>query len=124
MITINGTATPCAGANCVTLPYMEDKPMKKSVCLALVLMMVPGLASAKKAYLQAFKANYPNSKTASFRCNICHIGSAKKLNYYGTDYQKANHDFKAIETLDSDGDGVTNIDEINKGTNPGDKASF
>jgi hypothetical protein len=33
------------------------------------------------------------------------------------------YDFAAIEGKDSDGDGVTNIDEINKGTNPGDKAS-
>jgi hypothetical protein len=35
------------------------------------------------------------------------------------DLQKANLDFVAIEALDSDGDGVANGEEINKGTSPG-----
>ena len=38
-------------------------------------------------------------------------------------FAAANHDFGAIEPKDSDGDGVTNINEINKRTFPGDPAS-
>ena len=33
------------------------------------------------------------------------------------------YDFAKVEALDSDGDGVKNIDEIKAGTNPGDPAS-
>ncbi len=40
-----------------------------------------------------------------------------------TKTKDGTYDFAAIEKKDSDGDGVSNIDEINKGTNPGDKAS-
>ena len=34
-----------------------------------------------------------------------------------------SYDFTKVEALDSDGDGVKNIDEIKAGTNPGDPAS-
>lgn len=96
--------------------------MKTVFGLAITVIIFPIVASAKMPYLQGFKGTYPSSKTASFSCKICHE-SVPKLNYYGIDLQKANHDFRAIEQLDSDGDGVKNIDEINKGTNPGDKKS-
>jgi hypothetical protein len=42
------------------------------------------------------------------------------MNPYGTDFGAANHDFGAIEAKDSDGDGVTNIDEIKAESFPGD----
>ena len=37
--------------------------------------------------------------------------------------EKKSYDFAKIEALDSDGDGVKNIDEIKAGTNPGDAKS-
>ena len=33
------------------------------------------------------------------------------------------YDFAALDKMDSDGDGVSNADELKKGTNPGDPAS-
>ena len=55
------------------------------------------------------------------------------MNPYGKDVQtkavvdpkaeKKTYAFEKIESLDSDGDGVKNIDEIKAGTNPGDPKS-
>lgn len=98
--------------------------MNKSLFLASALIIIPCLASAKEAYLQLFESTYPYSKTASFKCNICHAGGVKQLNYYGIEFERADYQFTTIEALDSDGDGVSNIDEINIGTNPGDKTSL
>ena len=56
-----------------------------------------------------------------------------EMNPYGKDVQtkavddpkaeKKTYKFEKIESLDSDGDGVKNIDEIKAGTNPGDPKS-
>lgn len=48
------------------------------------------------------------------------LGGADNVNPYGADFGKNNHDFGAIEPLDSDGDGVSNINEIKAGSFPGD----
>ncbi len=50
------------------------------------------------------------------------------VNKFGADFAKAKgkdgtYDFTALGKLDSDGDGVSNADELKKGTNPGDPAS-
>ncbi len=55
-------------------------------------------------------------------CAICHQ-SIRVLNPYGTDYLIHSGDpdpFDSIELLDSDGDGYTNIQEIQAFTFPGD----
>jgi hypothetical protein len=58
-------------------------------------------------------------------CTLCHteIGSFL-FNPYGQAYNdqlgSPAEDFKAIENIDSDGDGYTNIQEIQSRTNPGD----
>jgi hypothetical protein len=44
------------------------------------------------------------------------------VNSYGAEFAKNNHDFGAVEPLDSDGDGFSNIDEIKALTFPGDPA--
>ena len=87
--------------------------------LFLTAFMYSGLALAKSAYLKAFKEAYPNA-TALHKCNVCHE-KAPKLNPYGLDYGNHGHDFKEIEPFDSDGDTVSNLDEINQGTWPGEK---
>ncbi len=56
-------------------------------------------------------------------CSLCHT-SAPSLNPYGMDFAKYAHDFSAIENLDSDKDGYTNVVEIRALTFPGDSASF
>jgi hypothetical protein len=58
-------------------------------------------------------------------CTLCHTEVGSYLfNPYGQAYNdqigSPAEDFKAIEKIDSDGDGYTNIQEIKAGTNPGD----
>ncbi|OFZ70944.1 MAG: hypothetical protein A3K03_02870 [Bdellovibrionales bacterium RIFOXYD1_FULL_44_7] len=92
-------------------------------CFILVVLGIFGTANAFGAMsdMKTFRNAYPKAKTIS-KCSVCHEPD-KKLNYYGMDYEKANKDLKAIEALDSDGDTVTNIAEVNKNTFPGDKNS-
>jgi hypothetical protein len=82
-------------------------------------------AQSTPEYLNAFNEKYGTTGSKLDSCVTCHssqAASADNLNPYGTDFAGANHDFGAIEAKDSDGDGVTNVDEIKKGTFPGDPA--
>lgn len=80
---------------------------------------------AKNSLLTKFKAAYPKSATANSACLICHTNEDDfEKNAYGQDLENNAMKFKAIEALDSDVDGFTNIDEINQGTQPGDKDSM
>ncbi|MDA8082355.1 MAG: thrombospondin type 3 repeat-containing protein [Nitrospiraceae bacterium] len=94
------------------------------MCCAISLAAY-GSASALPAYFSSFTSTYPSSGTVAFGCGICHLNaqSPGPRNPYGTAYAGAGHAFAPIENLDSDGDGFTNIVEINAGTNPGDAAS-
>jgi hypothetical protein len=73
-----------------------------------------------------FNAKYDMRGSKLDSCLTCHTqqaGGKEYLNPYGTDLSAAQNDFGAIEPKDSDGDGVTNIDEIKKETFPGDPNS-
>lgn len=94
--------------------------MKVLIILSTLVMSFH--AQARSSYLSSFKKTYPNSKTASAGCAICH-NSDESLNSYGQDYETNDSSFKAIEALDSDVDGFSNIVEINAGTRPGDSDS-
>lgn len=87
---------------------------------------------------KAFVAKYPDAKASLGKCSTCHVKSLPKKedhenNAYGKDLlakavvdpkaEKKTYAFEKIESLDSDGDGVKNIDEIKAGTNPGDPKS-
>ena len=70
-----------------------------------------------------FNAKYDTYGSKLDSCMTCHSSSAPakdNLNPYGTDFAANNHDFAAIEPKDSDGDGATNIAEINAKSFPGD----
>jgi len=98
------------------------------VALTLVLGFT-GIASADNGALADFNAQYPGNSYGN-SCSICHK-SPPATNPYGRDLVKegatANNippaTFVAVEGLDSDGDGFTNIEEINAGTFPGNRAS-
>jgi hypothetical protein len=91
------------------------------------------IASAMTAYSKTFNEHYKvkaDSNLAKAACMTCHVGvKGGKLNTYGLDLQKAMTAKKAksltpdiltkVEGLDSDKDGVSNIDEIKKDSNPG-----
>ena len=85
---------------------------------------------------KAFKQTYPGKSASLYSCKTCHqhaIGRKGDLNPYGASLQKAvapgtankltEANFQAVEKEDADSDGVSNLDEINAGTNPGDPAS-
>ncbi len=84
-----------------------------------------------------FVAKYPDAKAKLGKCTTCHVKPLPKkedheANAYGKDLakhvidakaEKKHYDLAKIEALDSDGDGVSNLDEIKAGTNPGDPKS-
>ncbi|MGA7993044.1 MAG: hypothetical protein WCC53_16575 [Thermoanaerobaculia bacterium] len=110
--------------------------MKKTTASVLGLLLTLGLGTSLLATMEiqkAFKEKYPDAKALNTKCSTCHKMALPKKdgdhtnNAYGADLAKTKkdgkYDFAAIEKKDSDGDGVANIDEIKKGTNPGDKAA-
>ncbi|MDQ5986561.1 MAG: hypothetical protein CSYNP_02291 [Syntrophus sp. SKADARSKE-3] len=94
------------------------------ICALLIIFLV-GSASALPTYLASFNTQYGTSSTVLNTCNLCHVGgNTAVLNSYASAFAAAGHNFAAIENLDSDGDGFTNIQEINARTFPGDATSF
>ncbi len=101
-------------------------------CGAFVLAIAAGLllsrptpVSATPSFLGLAEAQYPFIVGSRIdTCDLCHVpNSIPNLNAYGTDF--LNHGLNAaalvaIENLDSDGDGFTNIQELHAFTFPGD----
>lgn len=118
---------------------MNDTEVKE-VRIGIVIAVVAGLiataitAFALPNYRTTFTQTYsPKAGTAlaSAGCAVCHTKGAAPsktaLNPYGADLAKQTArdaaGFKAIEKLDSDKDGFSNLVEIQAGTLPGDPAS-
>ena len=98
-----------------------------AISFALFFLLTPQKTQAKSTYLATANATYPAiSGTKLDGCALCHTGepSENNLNAYATDYRTHGHDFGAIEGLDSDGDGVANLAEIQALTFPGDATDF
>jgi hypothetical protein len=97
---------------------------KNITLLVLTVVALIGVpeALAYADYLDTFRVYGSAVDTRIFTCKICHINSSGggPTNPYGTDFANKGHSFKAIEPLDSDGDGFINIDEIYNLTFPGD----
>jgi len=96
--------------------------MKIKSTVVLAVLFIPAVSFAKMDIMKSFKVQYPDSK-ALHNCKTCHGGMGGPLNSYGADLQKAALDYVSVEALDSDGDTVTNGDEIKANTNPGNKDS-
>jgi hypothetical protein len=99
------------------------------VVLALLPWFYGDTAHAVPQYGRDFATQYPSSPLSSLpnvsgqpgnRCSICHGVSGPPLNPYGSAFLGAGLNFVGIQGVDSDGDGATNIVEINAGTFPGD----
>ena len=107
--------------------------MKRNFNRVLLMLLSAGFATALLGTMEtqkAFVAKYPDAKAKLGKCSTCHVkGMPKKddavSNAFGKELEKSGKpvDFAKVEALDSDGDGVTNIAEIQAGTNPGDPAS-
>jgi len=105
------------------------------------LAVLASLLACQNAYagtgcLDIFASTYPGSQTEDLgSCRTCHESASggSSFNVYGDDllangasgggFNCANVDFAsalaAVETLDSDGEGNTNLVEINANTQPG-----
>jgi hypothetical protein len=53
-----------------------------------------------------------DATTNAMDCVMCHLPPGNNLNPYGQDFNDAGRNFAAIESMDSDGDGRTNREEI------------
>ncbi len=103
------------------------------VVLAMGLFASPA-ANAFPGCDGLFAATYPNSTTENQGgCQTCHQAQGGNLNVYGRDLQRnvdpnvglvcASSGFgfaaRAVEAIDSDGEGTSNLDEIAANTQPG-----
>lgn len=100
---------------------IRNKSMYMGLFIVVALVSVSyGVGS----YLSDFNTQYGTSGTALDSCKLCHPGGTPPaVNEYGADYLNNGYSYTAIESLDSDGDGYTNIEEINAGTWPGNASS-
>ena len=108
--------------------------MKRNIFAVLVVALTfvlgfAGIALADTGALADFDAQYPSNSFGG-SCNICHTTVPTRnpygkalANNGGTAGNIPPATFVAVEGLDSDGDGFTNIEEINAGTFPGNPAS-
>jgi len=100
--------------------------------LILLLVMIasskPQIGTAAPGDLTSATNKYPNIASSMLNtCDLCHTASIPQLNPYGAAYKANGRNvaaFGAIENLDSDGDGFTNIQELNALTFPGNASSF
>jgi hypothetical protein len=95
----------------------------------MLTLILIGSAFAGSGYLTSFNSQYGTSATALNTCALCHPAGggndASNLNNFARNFATNGHVFNAtLDNLDSDGDGFTNIAEINARTFPGDAASF
>jgi hypothetical protein len=111
---------------------MKKVQILLSIAAIFCLMMAvagSGTAYASSRYLTTFNSTYGTSGTVLNTCGICHVNPSGggTRNSCGNDFANTaigNHTFNAtLEARDSDGDGYTNITEINARTFPGDAAS-
>ena len=92
---------------------------------SLLLVVMVGSAVAYSGYLSTFRTQYAATETVLNTCSLCHPGGdTGNLNNYAQDFANNGYNYAAIENLDSDGDGYSNLAEINARTFPGDAASF
>lgn len=109
----------------------------KRLTMVGLLMALAVFAFAMSTFGKLFATTYKVEKDSALgkaNCMVCHT-SAKggKLNAYGEDLDKAMKAantkkltlevLKKVEQMDSDGDGVKNLDEIKGDRMPGVKGS-
>jgi hypothetical protein len=105
--------------------------VKRVGLIATILVFASFLVVlAKSSYLGTFNTVYGTASKTLDTCNTCH-GASYSFNSYGADVKSKKTELggdltaalHAVETWDSDGDGDSNIAEIEAGTFPGNSAS-
>src|SRR5210317_240723 len=100
--------------------------MRKSLIITILIavFVFPSLSYATPGILKMFLAQYPASENSQLSsCRTCHMPIQENfLNSYGLNLRDNGLDFSLIEKVDSDGDRVNNIDEIETKQLPGSQA--
>lgn len=92
-------------------------------CLAGGIIATAKPATAKSGYVALFEQAYPAAVGSRIdNCTLCHTASIPARNSYGAAWANASRSFTAINAADSDGDGFTNLVEINDLKFPGNAA--
>jgi hypothetical protein len=93
--------------------------------MILGLVLIVSTASGKSNYMSPWRDKYPGSDTDAASCLICHISNTSEhLNSYGRDIclddgTSLAARLAAVESADSDGDGHSNLVEIEANAQPG-----
>jgi len=92
--------------------------------LLLTALLIPSLCLATPGILKMFLAKYPSSESSQLSsCRTCHLPAQENcLNSYALALKENGLDFSLIEKADSDGDTVSNINEIEAKQLPGSQA--
>ncbi|MCE7982183.1 MAG: CHRD domain-containing protein [Caldilinea sp. CFX5] len=111
-------------------PYF--RPWMVLFLLAVVLFGVlsaPPPVEARPDILASWRAFYPQSKSDDVNCRLCHVngGGGSPWNAYGWSLRQRIVDqgmtidqaFAAVEALDADNNGKTNLQEITANVQPG-----
>ena len=110
-------------------PHTPSRTLLAAIGLLVALLAAGGLlltrkpqpVQARSNFLNVFVATYPATTGSKLNsCQLCHTAAMPARNSYGIDYGSHGHNFQAIEQLDSDLDGWSNLAEINAATWPGD----
>ncbi|WMW25101.1 PGF-CTERM sorting domain-containing protein [Methanolobus sediminis] len=105
---------------------MKYKFILGLVLLTSLLVFSVITVTARPDYMAAFMKQYDVTGTRLATCDMCHINpnGGGPRDSYGLAYAGNGKNFSAIEELDSDGDGFTNIEEISALTFPGDSDDY
>ncbi len=94
------------------------------IAMFLIWLSHANLVKANSTDLANFEGTYSTAVGSRIdTCSLCHTSSIPSLNAFGAAYKAAGRNpaaFAAIASLDSDGDGYTNAQEIAALTFPGD----
>ncbi len=93
------------------------------LALLLILSITSSFVTVNVGAVPEY-AKYLPSNLKNY-CNVCHQqASGGPMNLFGQDYVKHGNNISTISSLDSDGDGFTNDEELREGTFPGDSNSY
>ena len=97
-----------------------------SALFLATILLRPAGAGATSGYRDSWLSTYPSAcqtlKSAAANCTLCHT-SVPTLNPYGSDLLGRRTTMTTTNNFDSDGDGKTNIVEIEACFLPGNPAS-
>ncbi len=95
--------------------------------MTLVVLLWPASASAFPAHLRKLEAQYNIQGAPNASCKLCHTsGGGSPRNAFGIAFQLGGANASALTRMegeDSDGDGISNLQELLAGTFPGDAGS-